>query len=152
MPRRERRLVRASLSSMLWAFPMTRYFFHVRRGRLTIFDHCGLELADFVEAVREAVRRVLEIEATAADPLSTDAVLVDDGSSTILEVPLTGLRNEPESVPWRSALAWTRCVSRHLLSSVITQTTGDRDMPSAARKAKAPSLETASPGGRVPRT
>ena len=72
-------------------FPMARYYFHVRRGRMTIFDHCGVELADFVEAAREAVRRALELEANAAGPLSNDAVLIDDGSSTIVEVPLTNL-------------------------------------------------------------
>jgi len=81
-------------------FPMTRYFFHVRRGRLIILDHCGVELADFAEAAKEAVRRALKMDETsAAVSESKDVVLVDDGFSTILEVPLTGLRNEPRSVP-----------------------------------------------------
>jgi len=68
---------------------MTRYFFHVRHGRLTILDHCGVELADFAEAAKEAVRRVLKInETSAAVPESKDAVLIHDGFSTIFEVPL----------------------------------------------------------------
>jgi hypothetical protein len=67
---------------------------------MTVFDHCGVELADRVEATKEAMRRALEIDdANAAAPRSNDAVLVDDGFSTILEVPLTGLRNEPGPVP-----------------------------------------------------
>jgi len=72
---------------------MARYFFHIRRGQLTILDHCGVELVDIVDATREAARRALEIEANVAVAWSNDAVLVDDGSSTIFEVPLTTLPN-----------------------------------------------------------
>jgi len=36
---------------------MMRYFFHIRRGRLTILDHCGVELVDAVEAAKQGMRR-----------------------------------------------------------------------------------------------
>jgi len=42
---------------------MPRYYFHVRRGQMTIVDQEGIELADNVEAVQEAERRKREIDA-----------------------------------------------------------------------------------------
>ena len=41
---------------------MPRYYFHVRRGQMTIVDQEGIELADNVEAVQEAERRKREID------------------------------------------------------------------------------------------
>jgi hypothetical protein len=41
---------------------MPRYYFHVRRGQMTIVDQVGIELADNVEAVQEAERRKREID------------------------------------------------------------------------------------------
>ena len=36
---------------------MPHYFFHVKRGQMTILDQEGIELADTEEAEREAARR-----------------------------------------------------------------------------------------------
>jgi hypothetical protein len=35
---------------------MLRYYFHVRRGQLTLLDHEGSELADTVDTEREAAK------------------------------------------------------------------------------------------------
>ena len=40
---------------------MPRYYFHVRRGQITILDHEGIELADTVDAEVEAADRVQQI-------------------------------------------------------------------------------------------
>jgi hypothetical protein len=83
---------------------MPRYYFHVRRDRVTILDHGGIELADSLEAAKEAVRRALQIEADAAMKdfsRSHGAIIVND--STVLEVPFEGpvaaLAAESGSVP-----------------------------------------------------
>jgi hypothetical protein len=36
---------------------MPRYYFHVRRGQITLLDHEGIELADTVDAEVEAAQR-----------------------------------------------------------------------------------------------
>jgi uncharacterized protein DUF6894 len=36
---------------------MSRYYFHVRRGQITVLDHGGIELADTADAEVEAARR-----------------------------------------------------------------------------------------------
>jgi hypothetical protein len=79
---------------------MPRYYFHVRRGHVTVLDREGSELADLVEAAKEAARRALQFEAigTLKDIQNNGAIIVDDEFSTILEVPFGGspriLRNE----------------------------------------------------------
>lgn len=81
---------------------MARYFFHVRRGQVTILDQEGVELVDLLEAIKEAARRAVLIEASeAAKHLSPSngAVLVDDEFSNVLEMPLSRLRNDPSSIP-----------------------------------------------------
>ena len=40
---------------------MPRYYFHVRRGQITILDHEGIELADTVDAEVEAAERAQQI-------------------------------------------------------------------------------------------
>ena len=40
---------------------MPRYYFHVRRGQITILDHEGIELADTVDAEVEAADRAQQI-------------------------------------------------------------------------------------------
>ena len=63
---------------------MPRYYFHVRRGQLTVVDREGMELSDEVEAVKEAARRGRQI--------STDergAIIVEDEwDYRIVELPL----------------------------------------------------------------
>jgi hypothetical protein len=73
---------------------MCRYFFHVRRGQVTILDHIGAELADLDEATSEAMRRGREIAAKdAAEGIASDGaaiVVANKHWSQILEVPLEG--------------------------------------------------------------
>jgi hypothetical protein len=45
---------------------MPRYYFHVRRGQLTVLDHQGLELADSVDAEAEAADRAQQFANGAA--------------------------------------------------------------------------------------
>ena len=40
---------------------MPHYFFHVRRGQITVLDHEGIELADTVDAEVEATERAQQI-------------------------------------------------------------------------------------------
>ena len=76
---------------------MPRYFFHVRRGQITILDQDGVELADVAEAAREAVRRGREIarrNAANSVPLGVGRIIVDDEWRTIFELPLEDISNE----------------------------------------------------------
>ena len=36
---------------------MPRYYFHVRRGQITVLDHAGMELVDTADAKVEAAKR-----------------------------------------------------------------------------------------------
>jgi len=40
---------------------MPRYYFHVRRGQMTVLDQEGIELADTVDAELEATQRAQQI-------------------------------------------------------------------------------------------
>ena len=40
---------------------MRRYYFHVRRGQITVLDQEGIELADTVDAEVEAAQRAQQI-------------------------------------------------------------------------------------------
>lgn len=40
---------------------MPRYYFHVRRGQMTVLDQEGIELADTVDAEAEAAQRAQQI-------------------------------------------------------------------------------------------
>jgi hypothetical protein len=68
-----------------------RYFFHVKRGQVTILDQEGVELADIREVAREAARRGCEIaahEALEGAPASAGMIIIDDEWRTVLELPL----------------------------------------------------------------
>ena len=73
---------------------MSRYFFHVRRGQVTVLDHEGTELEDAEEAAREAARRGREIAARDAlqgvAPCSGVIVVANEHWSAIFEVPMEG--------------------------------------------------------------
>ena len=75
---------------------MPRYFFHVRRGRLTILDRVGVELADVGEAAREAARRGREIAAYDAQkgaPPGAGMIIIEDEWRTILELPFEDIND-----------------------------------------------------------
>jgi Domain of unknown function (DUF6894) len=65
---------------------MPRYFFHVKRGGLTVFDREGVELAGIAEAAAEAARRGREIAVNAVPP-SASVIVIDEGWRTVLELP-----------------------------------------------------------------
>jgi hypothetical protein len=70
---------------------MPRYFFHVRRGQLTVIDREGIELTDFAEVAREAARRGREVaarEALKGIPLQGGFIVVDDEwEERVFELP-----------------------------------------------------------------
>ena len=68
---------------------MPRYFFHVRRGRLTILDRVGVELADVGAAAREAARRGrgAACDAQKGAPPDAGMIIIEDEWRTILELP-----------------------------------------------------------------
>jgi len=72
---------------------MPHYYFHVRRGQVTVLDQVGVDLADRTEAAKEAARRALQFEAIGAlkDIQNTGAIIVDDQFATVLEVPFGDL-------------------------------------------------------------
>jgi uncharacterized protein DUF6894 len=75
---------------------MPRYFFHIRRGQMTILEQDGVELIDVTEAAREAARRGREIarqNALNVMPLGWGKIIVDDEWRTIFEVPLEDISN-----------------------------------------------------------
>jgi len=63
---------------------MPRYYFHVRRGQMTVVDQDGIELADNVEAVQEAERRRREIATDEAGMI----IVEDEQEDRIAELPL----------------------------------------------------------------
>jgi hypothetical protein len=68
-----------------------RYYFHIRRGRATVLDHHGVNLADDQEAAREAVRRGREIamaDALNGNPPTSLAIVVAAEWAILFEVPV----------------------------------------------------------------
>jgi len=63
---------------------MPRYYFHVRRGQMTVVDHEGIELADNIEAVQEAERRGRDIPKDEAGAI----IVEDEPEDRIAEIPL----------------------------------------------------------------
>jgi len=61
---------------------MPRYFFHVKRGQVTILDQQGVELADIDEAAMEAARRSWGIDPSGA------VVVANDQWRPLFEVPM----------------------------------------------------------------
>jgi hypothetical protein len=70
---------------------MPRYYFHVRRGQLTVLDHEGIELADSADAETEAAERVQQLangEAMNGASASHGRILVaDDNWQMLFELP-----------------------------------------------------------------
>ena len=69
---------------------MPRYFFHVKRGQVTILDQNGLELGGLEEAEAEGKRRLQKIlpESDHKDMANSGAIIIaDDEWRTVLELP-----------------------------------------------------------------
>jgi len=74
----------AALVSTRRSFRVPRYYFHVRRGQLTVVDREGMELSDEVEAIKEAARRGRQLS-----PDERGAIIVEDEwDYRIVELPL----------------------------------------------------------------
>jgi hypothetical protein len=65
---------------------MPRYYFHVKRGQLTVLDHEGVELLDLAEAEQEALRRGQEIVARDGTNARGSIIVADDNWRTLFEV------------------------------------------------------------------
>jgi hypothetical protein len=76
-------------------FEMPRYFFHVKRGQVTILDQEGIELDNAVQAEAEAVHRAQKIvpdEALNGAPASRRTsggmiIVADDNWRRLFELP-----------------------------------------------------------------
>jgi len=69
---------------------MPRYFFHVKRGQVTVLDQEGVELADIAEATVEALERGWQIAASKtlrAVPANGGTIVIDEERHTVREVP-----------------------------------------------------------------
>jgi uncharacterized protein DUF6894 len=75
---------------------MPRYYFHVRRGQITILDHEGIELADTVDAEVKAAERAQQVvneEAKNGASLNEASahrrriIVADDNWETLFELP-----------------------------------------------------------------
>ena len=70
---------------------MPRYYFHLKRGRVIVLDHDGLDLADVEAAAKEAARRGREIAAAevlrGAAPTGMAIVVADERWWPVFEVP-----------------------------------------------------------------
>jgi hypothetical protein len=70
---------------------MPHYFFHVRRGQITVLDHEGIELADTVDAEVEATERAQQIVNGAslneASASRGRVIVADDNWQTLFELP-----------------------------------------------------------------
>ena len=65
---------------------MPRYYFHIKRGQLTLLDHEGAELVSLDEAAKEAVRRGRDAVAREAAHSAGLIIVADDDWQTVYEV------------------------------------------------------------------
>jgi hypothetical protein len=72
-------------------FEMPRYYFHVKRGQVTVLDQEGLELSDITEAMQEAARRAAMIASKdTLQGISTSGrmiIIADDAWQKVMELP-----------------------------------------------------------------
>jgi hypothetical protein len=66
---------------------MPHYYFHVRRGQVTVLDHEGADLANLAEAGKEATRRGREIVARDGQANKGSIVVADENWKPVSEVP-----------------------------------------------------------------
>jgi len=70
---------------------MPRYYFHVKRGQVTLFDRQGVELTDIAEAAKKATPRGRELaqrESLHGFRHRAGTIIIDNDWETILELPL----------------------------------------------------------------
>jgi len=65
---------------------MPRYYFHVKRGQVTVLDHEGADLRNLAEAGKEAVRRGREIVARDGPSNRGSIIVADENWRTVSEV------------------------------------------------------------------
>jgi hypothetical protein len=72
-------------------FDVPRYFFHVKRGQMTILDQEGIDLANLAQAEEEAVHRAqqcLADDACNGAPVSRGIIIVaDENWRRLFELP-----------------------------------------------------------------
>lgn len=73
------------LQMLCGVFRMCRYYFHVKRGQMTVLDQQGVELEDEGEAVRRALHIAWQ-HGTRANG-NGKIVIADDAWKTVMEVP-----------------------------------------------------------------
>jgi hypothetical protein len=66
---------------------MRRFYFHVKKGQVTVLDQEGVEFADEQEAAKEATRRGREIAGVSAGGL---ILVVDEQWQPVCGVPFDG--------------------------------------------------------------
>jgi hypothetical protein len=66
---------------------MPRYYFHIKRGQVTILDHEGAELIDLAEAEKEAVRRGREIVTRGGPTHRGTLIVADHNWQPLFELP-----------------------------------------------------------------
>ena len=70
---------------------MPHYYFHVRRGQITLLDHEGIVLADAERAKVEATQRAQQVvngEAmNAASSSRREIIVADDNWQPVFELP-----------------------------------------------------------------
>ena len=83
-------LINVPSSEIVRGLRMQRYYFHVKRGPMTVFDREGVELLDIAEAVGEATRRAQAIvlqDRLNAVPQGTGMIIIADDYENVQEVP-----------------------------------------------------------------
>ena len=75
---------------------MPRYYFHVRRGQITVLDHEGIVLADTAHAKVEAAQRAQQVvngeamngaSMKEASARRGGIIIADDNWETLFELP-----------------------------------------------------------------
>jgi hypothetical protein len=66
---------------------MPLYYFHIRRGQVTVLDHEGAELTDLAEAEKEAMRRGQQIVAHEGASNQSSIIVADQNWQRLREVP-----------------------------------------------------------------
>jgi hypothetical protein len=70
---------------------MPRYFFHIKRGQVTVLDQDGIELPSLEDAAKEAMRRGQELASKASAQGTSGTrrmiIIADSEWRTMIEVP-----------------------------------------------------------------